>query len=273
MKDDINWENLQAQQRYLSWLRRLPVKKLKSHHRKVFPDGHKYHQDIPNWTPRYYYERRCYFWHVLHNFHLPAPFLPNMQRKAHEILSQVISDDTRPADMDIVRELRDFRKFTQSGIQALTESQVDKYLVRLGYLLEIPLDQKRQILLELYQFHPGDVVPRFSLTTGKPIRYLVRRTLRRLILEHPDWSFGMLVDKYGAEFDFKQASFWNARNLLRKAGYKLPDIRVRSGIVVKGKSTNVGKAIQAAHTDRLKGAKTARVPNRYTDIQEETGSR
>ena len=266
IEDDIDWDALKSQQKYLAFLRRLPVEKLRKHHRKVFHKDHPFYMKLPGWTPRYYYERRLYFYYAANNYHLPDPFRKDFRKQTIEVLRHQLTDKTRGPDMQIVKELSDFRKFTVEGIMALPEHRVDTYLLRLGYLVDVPLDQKRQILFELYNMHPGDIVPRYSLTTGKPIRYKLRKpNLRQLILENPTADYNTLMDKFGRELkNIRQDVFHQARYRLRKAGYNLPKLKSgRRGIIVGGKATPAGRDIENfTYNYRLKREKTMDVSNR-----------
>jgi len=256
---EINQEILASQGRYLSWLRRRTIKELRKHHANVFHEGHAYEMELPTWSPRYYYERRCYYWYCAVHYHLPEPFRRTFRKEAHSILRFRISDETRAADMDILRELRDFRKFTKNGISLLSEDRVDQFLLRLGYVVDVPLDQKRQILFELYNMHRGDIVPRYSLTTGKPIRYRTTgKSIRQLIIENPMLGYQQMLDKYGKTHDIKATYFYHTRSHLRKAGYDLPPlVVVKRGIIVDGKKSEAGRDLEAAtHSSRYQRKKS-----------------
>jgi len=68
---EIDWDILSDQQKYLAWLRRRTLKQLNKHHQKVFPLSHRFYMKMPGWCPRYYRERRLYFWYAATHYRLP----------------------------------------------------------------------------------------------------------------------------------------------------------------------------------------------------------
>jgi hypothetical protein len=252
-----DWEVMQDQVRYMAWIRRLSFVRLKKHHRRIFPKGGKFYMRMPGWCPRYYYERRLFYYYTATHYHLPNPWRKAFRKEALAILHHCPTDATRAKDMQILRDLQDFRNFTAQGIAHLSEDRIDTYLTRLGYMVELPEDQKRQILFELYHLHRSDIVPRHSLTTGKPIRYEVRKGLRAKVLENPGMGWPEFQAEFGPEFPrLRRSTFYHARKALKDAGYKLPKLKAGrrpKAIIAKGKVTDLGKTIQTiARSDRHK---------------------
>jgi hypothetical protein len=248
---EVDFEALEDQKKYLAWLRRQNLGKLKRHHKTIFPRGHRFYMSLPKWCPRYYYERRLFFWFMAQNYHLPDPYRREFRKKAIQVLDYRPKDETRPKDIAIYKELADLRLFTPRGIANLTEDRVDFYLTRLGYLVDVPLDQKKQILFELYHLHQSDIVPRFSLKTGKPVTYQVRNaeTIRKAILESPDLPFPEFKARYKYRLPpINRRSWQRARSILRSAGADIPDLRgkgrvQKAAIVSKGRLTPAAEAI------------------------------
>lgn len=271
---EVDWETLEDQQRYLAWLRRRTIRQLRAHHRTVFPKGSEFYMKLPTWVPRYYYERRLIYFYIAKNYHLPNPWKREFRKKALAVLTHRHEDETRAADMSIVRELSDFRKFTAQGIANLPEDRVDVYLTRLGYMVDLPLDYKKRILFEYYNLHRGDIVPRHSLTTGKPVRYKIQLgTLRARILKHPDWGWPEFEAEYKSEMPgVTRKSFYDARKKLRAAGANIPILKAgrrRNAVIVKGKLGDYGKAVESiTRNSRHKGKDTLRVSKRGKNNKE-----
>lgn len=279
----VDVERLHAQVKHLSWLRRLPPRRLKKFHREVFSTkgrAAKYYQKLPDWTPRYYLERRCWFWFCACNYHLPHPYKENFWREADAVLREKVSDDTRAADMRIVAELRDFRRFTAEGVAALPEHRIDTYLLRLGYCVQhLPLDHKRRILFELYNLNQHDIVPRFSLVTGKPIRYMTTAiSCRKAILAHPTYSYEEICQKY-PEVKWDRAYFYQKRYDLRQKGYVIPKLEggkiKERGVFDNGELITKEQWMEkyATSAGRLARESSLGVPAEQPDHKEEASDR
>lgn len=252
----VDFERLDAQQRYLAWLRRMKFYRLKRHHKKVFPKGHPFHVAMPKWAPRYYHERRCYFYYCAVNYHLPEPFATSFKKRAKAILTQRLTDDTKSIDMQILNVIHELRKFTKDGILGLPEARVDAYLHSLGYILSVPFEQKRLVLLELYYFRTTDITRRYKNTVRLHVYRLDQPTLRARILENPKLRFHEFSVRFKDEFPhLKIRSFETSRSYLRKVGYKLPRLCNRIinplRVTTDGKKTALGKELlKAAHRRR-----------------------
>jgi hypothetical protein len=249
----VDYDKLRAQQLYYSKLRRLSKTKLLAHHKHVFPSDHRYFIKLPKYLPRHYLERRLYFYYCANKFHLSNKYKKAFFQRAHKILTHEHTNESLAADLSIVRDLTDFRKFTPEGVLKLPEARVDTYLVRLGYDMQhLPLDEKRQILVELYTMHPGDIVPRFSLRTGRPLRYkrdLSKLTMKSLILKHPNWCFAEFQERYSTVRSITKQTWYNARRELRKAGYDLPSVYKRAMEAWKAQHKHLEESGDAEHED------------------------
>lgn len=216
---------------FLRKLKNLKEEKLRKMHDRIF-DKTKYKVRIPRWMHRSVVERRLFYYFCMSHYHYDEnhPVTKAYMKQAKFVLSPEYLggiDKTTQAK----EALKEHMNFSASKIRAMTMVEVDRYLASLSLYIEAPEEIRRQCLWEWFNRPSSDLVKHFS-DSGTQVA--ARRTgllnnkyrLRDLILENPSLCYNDFLEQFGEQMPtVSRFSFNNARSLLRKAGYEIPELK------------------------------------------------
>lgn len=216
---------------FLRKVKNLKEGKLRKMHDRIF-DGTKYKVHIPRWMHRSILERRLFYYFCMTHYHYndEHPVTREYMKRARFVLSTEYVggiDKTTQAK----EALKEHLNFTASHIKLMPIIEVDRYLASLSLYIEAPEEIRRRCLWEWFNRPTADLIKHFSSSGTKVV---ARKTgllnnkykLRDLILENPSLSFNEFMEAFGQQMPtVSRFSFNNARCLLRKAGYEIPELK------------------------------------------------
>jgi len=227
---------LELQFRYLAYLKKLSERELRNLHNELFI-GSKYAQKIPKFVHRDKIEQRLWLVFCMRNYHYPKghPVRVNFFKNAKKVLSTKLYKDK---EEELNEHLKKRERFSKSAINAMTSTEVDRYLTALNIHIEGGDDIKRRCLYEWYNLPQKDLIaddPELDKQKKGLNKLHNKYNLRSLILQYPLLDFDTFKLNLGHEMPtVSRASFNNTRSLLRKAGYKVPKLSA-PGIVRRTK--------------------------------------
>lgn len=267
-RDPNDWdeEAFQLQQVYLERIQTMKLADLKLLHKDTF-DKLKpaFRPRIPPWAPRLIWERRLFLLFAAKNYHFPRKHIERRRfmKLVKNVLTHRFAGHLDSIDKQVMRALNTHSNFTRVRINAMTEVDVDRYLVKLGYDWDsekVTLKQRRILLWEYFNLPASETWPRRLSRVGKmePLqkpRNWHGERLQDVILRNPTMGWIEFCDKFGDKMpSVTHGSFRGARYTLGRKGHKLPPLP--KGRTRKCKpSTSTPEKRKASPTRSRKGSK------------------
>lgn len=249
MKEKLNLEEYEQQQKYLNYLRGLGLVALKKLHRRKF-HGTKYwikelNAHVPTRMRKNIWVRRLFLRFAAKHYHFPRG--SEMRLKFLKHVRSVLQDDVLGVatkldhEAELRKEIHDHSNFTEEQIGKMTGAHVDKIMSWIGInILEgVSVKRRKQALWEYFNKPLADTIPErpsrrnahtsrqrqgeIVMSKGRPKN---KYCLREYIIEDSELNFDDFASKYKKEFPhLSRGSFNVTKCILRKDGYDIPLLR------------------------------------------------